>query len=610
MRIVLVNWAKIWDGSPVGGGVNGYCQSLGLELVARGHEVFYVCGGTTFVPDSVGIPPVVAGACSARRHPDWFGIRCFEVINSPTVAPAHFQFRDPLGETTSRELESVFARLVETIAPDVVHFHNIEGFTAGTVEAVRQAAVPNPPAVLYTLHNYHTVCPQVYLMHRNFYPCHDYQGGTACLACMSTPDARAERDTRAAAFAQSLGIVPLVVSATAAPHLPPGEPAPHPVSPADPARRATWWNRSETHESSQPEPPPAAPEPEPIPVALPGSPVTATTDATRGLSPPIPDMRGQSPFVRDDLVPPRLHGPADPEWAPLTNDIRSDLRADTSPNPYAVRRRAMIAMLNACDRVLAVSRFVEAKYVSLGVNPAVIRTNHIGTRSGRVVERHRELRFDPPPLGTEPHRPIRLVFMGYNNYFKGLPMLAETLELLIPEYLARFELHIYAQAVDSIEWRFRRLEPRLARLVIGNGYQYFDVPWILGGKDLGLVTSVWWDNAPQTVFEYFASGVPVIGADVGGIPDFVRDGENGLLFRANDRYDLARRLVEVARRPALVEQLRRNVRPPKDIGDHAAELESIYASCLPSRPSRDNRSAVPDVIAAAPAREFERAGSE
>jgi glycosyltransferase involved in cell wall biosynthesis len=99
---------------------------------------------------------------------------------------------------------------------------------------------------------------------------------------------------------------------------------------------------------------------------------------------------------------------------------------------------------------------------------------------------------------------------------------------------------------------------------------------MMGGKDLTLVPSVWWDNAPQTVFESMSCGVPVLGAAVGGIPDFVHHGVNGLLFRGNDREDLKRRLIEVIENPWQLEELRKNVRPCKSIEEHTPEMERIY----------------------------------
>ena len=73
------------------------------------------------------------------------------------------------------------------------------------------------------------------------------------------------------------------------------------------------------------------------------------------------------------------------------------------------------------------------------------------------------------------------------------------------------------------------------------------------------VLSSAWENLPHTVLEALAVGTPVIATAVGGVPEVVRDGENGLLVAPNDpaalgaairRYfddgDLRRRLSEAA----------------------------------------------------------------
>ncbi|MFA5944808.1 MAG: glycosyltransferase family 4 protein [Candidatus Thermoplasmatota archaeon] len=46
-----------------------------------------------------------------------------------------------------------------------------------------------------------------------------------------------------------------------------------------------------------------------------------------------------------------------------------------------------------------------------------------------------------------------------------------------------------------------------------------------------------------------ACGRPVVASDVGGMPDFVRPGDNGLLARPGDEHDLAAKLVEVLADP-------------------------------------------------------------
>ncbi|MFM9996348.1 MAG: glycosyltransferase [Phycisphaerales bacterium] len=524
MRILLVNWAPIAKGAAVGGGVNGYAQSLALELVRLGHDVVSLCGGTKYEPGEGGKglsrepgPPRIV------RHEDWRGIRLHEVLNSPVLAPSINQFNGPAGEVAHAELERLVAEFVAHLQPDAVHLHNIEGFTAGCIGAIREGC----PGVriIFSLHNYHTVCPQVYLLRGGRFPCHDFDSGHACAACVPAPDpavARRRIMGGKGPYAPVFRFIP------------------------DPVRRMLWR----------------------VPLAH----LAARAIKSRLRRRPPPPQ----PLARD---PGALH----PTWVPLTNSISPPPASVRPPNAYAHRRDAMIAMLNSCDEVLAVSEFVRAKFVSMGVEAPRIRTQHIGTRLAELAAHHP--RVQPRPLvGPDGRpRPIRLVFLGFNNYAKGLPMLADALGLLVPEVLRRFHLTIHAQGGETIRHRFRRLHPRLAGMGFHGGYAFEDIPRLLAGADLGVVPSVWWDNAPQTVFEFLACGVPVLGADLGGIPDFIRDGDNGILFRGNDRYDLARRLTEIARAPEVLGSLRANVRPPRTIAAHAAEVVGVYEGSRAAR---------------------------
>lgn len=56
--------------------------------------------------------------------------------------------------------------------------------------------------------------------------------------------------------------------------------------------------------------------------------------------------------------------------------------------------------------------------------------------------------------------------------------------------------------------------------------------------DASLLSSSW-ENLPHTVLEALAVGSPVIATAVGGVPEVVRDGENGLLVPARDPRALA-----------------------------------------------------------------------
>ncbi len=65
------------------------------------------------------------------------------------------------------------------------------------------------------------------------------------------------------------------------------------------------------------------------------------------------------------------------------------------------------------------------------------------------------------------------------------------------------------------------------------------------------------DNMPNSILESFASGVPVVSTDAGGIPDVVVHGESGLLVPVGDAPAMAHAVVQVLQDTALADRLRR-----------------------------------------------------
>ncbi|HET8742215.1 MAG TPA: glycosyltransferase family 4 protein, partial [Gaiella sp.] len=56
---------------------------------------------------------------------------------------------------------------------------------------------------------------------------------------------------------------------------------------------------------------------------------------------------------------------------------------------------------------------------------------------------------------------------------------------------------------------------------------------VFRAADAALLTSAW-ENLPHSVLEALAVGTPVVATAVGGVPEVVRDGENGLLVAPGD----------------------------------------------------------------------------
>ncbi len=72
---------------------------------------------------------------------------------------------------------------------------------------------------------------------------------------------------------------------------------------------------------------------------------------------------------------------------------------------------------------------------------------------------------------------------------------------------------------------------------------------------LGIAPSNWHEPSPTVVMEALAMGKPVIATRVGGIPDIIVDGENGLLIPPGDVLALRQAMQRLVNDPLLCEQM-------------------------------------------------------
>ncbi len=99
-----------------------------------------------------------------------------------------------------------------------------------------------------------------------------------------------------------------------------------------------------------------------------------------------------------------------------------------------------------------------------------------------------------------------------------------------------------------------------------------------------VVPSEGYENCPMTILEAFASGVPVIGSDIGGIPELIKEGEDGLIFQPGDEMRLAEKISWVWQNRAKAKEMgmegRRKVEAQFSAEAHYDGLMSVYKSVL------------------------------
>ena len=91
--------------------------------------------------------------------------------------------------------------------------------------------------------------------------------------------------------------------------------------------------------------------------------------------------------------------------------------------------------------------------------------------------------------------------------------------------------------------------------------------------------SEWYENCPYSVMESQMLGTPVLGADIGGIPELISQGETGELFEPGDNRSLAEKIKYLWDHPEVTEKMSRNCRNVRfeDTSSYIGKLLNIYS---------------------------------
>lgn len=102
-----------------------------------------------------------------------------------------------------------------------------------------------------------------------------------------------------------------------------------------------------------------------------------------------------------------------------------------------------------------------------------------------------------------------------------------------------------------------------------------------------VIPSEWYENCSMTVLEAMASGKPIIGSRMGGIPEQVEDGVNGFLCEAGKVPDFAAALDKLMASPELRRRMGEAARAKAEaqysLEEHNRKLLKIYETLITDR---------------------------
>ena len=82
----------------------------------------------------------------------------------------------------------------------------------------------------------------------------------------------------------------------------------------------------------------------------------------------------------------------------------------------------------------------------------------------------------------------------------------------------------------------------------------------IGNSRFVVVPSIWYENCPYSIIETLTIGKPVIGSNIGGIPELIKNGENGFTYEYSNIIELAKKMKELFTDDKLVEQMGENAK--------------------------------------------------
>jgi glycosyltransferase involved in cell wall biosynthesis len=137
-----------------------------------------------------------------------------------------------------------------------------------------------------------------------------------------------------------------------------------------------------------------------------------------------------------------------------------------------------------------------------------------------------------------------------------------------------------------------QLRTELARTTLGNRFRMLgfhpDPAAVVAGADIFVLASTH-EGLPIALLEAMALGVPPVATDVGGVPEVVIDGRDGVLVPASRPDLLAAAIVDLVadseRRTALAQGAAERA-GAFDIAKTAAHLQERYEALTASRPAR------------------------
>lgn len=185
----------------------------------------------------------------------------------------------------------------------------------------------------------------------------------------------------------------------------------------------------------------------------------------------------------------------------------------------------------------------------------------------------------PAPRGLvyrprSPEKPVRIGFLGHLGPAKGSHLLVDAAKSFGADE-ARFI--IYGRGDDYATAEIEETARSLPQLDYRGRYSREGLATILDGLDVLVMPSICEETMGLVAMEGLAAGLPVVASRIGGIPDYLEHGVNGLLFTPGSVEELSGIIARLIKEPYIIAGLSRGARGTiLDMDAHTDRLVETY----------------------------------
>lgn len=172
-----------------------------------------------------------------------------------------------------------------------------------------------------------------------------------------------------------------------------------------------------------------------------------------------------------------------------------------------------IKSYNAIDVIVTPSNFYKRKFIEFGVSQGKVChiPNFLDKETTYSITNEKERYY---------------LYLGRLSAEKGIFTMLDA--------FAKSKKQLYIAGTGPIEEKIKKKIKtesldNIKMLGFKTGQELVD---LIGNAKAIIIPSEWYENGPYSAIEALQLGVPIIGADIGGIPELVKD--NGFLFKSGD----------------------------------------------------------------------------